>query len=196
MDYPFYLLKLMQLEPETLQQILSLLDEKNVDEHPHFTSKERNPGTFRLHDPNNLKVVDLVSTALAPHLPKAALYWHEFNLIAPGGKVGEHSDLAYAGYNRQKGNPMEVLLTHKIHVHLKGTPQLAFRRSRYEALTLFEPEVGGCYWYNNYSLHSSHNPSSDENRIALSLIYWDRDWSIRGRLFDKHQFLFQKAYQL
>lgn len=198
MDYPFYLMKLAQLPVDVLASIKGMLDERNIAKHPHFTSVERNPNTFRLHDPKGADVVDSVTNYLdtAGLMDKASLYWNEINLIAPKGILGEHSDLSYAGYNVQKGNPQEVMLTHKIHVHLSGHSELSFRRSKFEPVNTFVPEEGGCYWYNNYVLHSSHNPSEATNRVALSLIYHDAQWRRRARLFDEHGFLFQKAYQL
>lgn len=196
MDYPFYLLKLTQLPLELLAQVQQLYNERNIIAHPHFPTKERNPGTFRLDDPHIAQIVELITTFLDPFIEKSRLYWNEINLIAPKGVLGEHSDLAYAGYNRQKGNPQEIVLTHKIHVHISGESRLSFRRSKYEPVTTISPDVGGCYWYNNYVLHSSHNPSKDVNRVALSLIYHDPKWDLRFKLFNEQGFLFQKSYQL
>lgn len=196
MDYPFYLRQAATLPAELLLECLTLLDQNNVISHPHFVSKERNKNAFRVSDENVKMVVDKVTDYLAFVIPKASLYWHEINLLGPEGLLGEHSDMAYAGYNKVNGFPMEVVLTHKLHVHLYGESCLRFRRSKFEPQTEFRPQPGQVFWYNNYVWHESFNPSSTENRMALSLIYHDKQWAVRQRLFERCGFKFNDCYQL
>lgn len=195
MDYPFYLRKLTQLDQPTLDLCCKLLDENDVIKHPHFTSPERNQLAYKQVSPNVQKVVDIIAEKLKAVLPVGNLYWSEINQLAPQGILGEHSDLAYAGYNREVGMPMEIVLTHKIHVHFKGEAALRFRRSKYEPKTEFNPKPGEIFWYNNYVWHESEN-IGDTNRLALSLIYWDKHWKIKGALFERAGLKYQDCYQL
>lgn len=196
MDYPFYIRHAATLPPELLTECMTLLDQNNVIDHPHFVSKERNKNAFRVSDANVPKVVELITKYLSFLIPPENLYWHEINLLAPDGLLGEHSDMAYAGYNKTNGFPMEVVLTHKLHVHLHGESLLKFRRSKFEPQTEFRPVPGQVFWYNNYVWHESKNPSQSLNRLALSLIYNDRNWAIRQKLFERCGFKFNDCYQL
>jgi hypothetical protein len=196
MDYPFYLQQLTQLPWDLLQECLALLDENKAIEHPHFVSKEKNKDAYRLRDENIAKIVKLVTEHVDYVIPKTNIFWHEINMLKPGGLLGEHSDMAYAGYNRKDGFPMEVILTHKLHVHFTGESILSFRRSKFEPQTEFRPKPGQIFWYNNYVWHESKNPSETENRIAMSLIYYDKKWLIRQALYERNGYKFNDCYQL
>lgn len=196
MDYPFYIRKIKQIPDDLLKECLELLDQDKVISHPHFVPSNRNREAYRISSENVSKVVSKVSELLSDVISPSRLYWHEINLLAPLGMLGEHSDLAYAGYNRNAGLPQEIVLTHKIHVHLYGTSSLRFRRSKYEPKNEFCPDVGGCYWYNNYVWHESHNPSPTSNRMALSMIYHDKDWSVRSSILESAGHKFNDCYQL
>jgi hypothetical protein len=196
MDYPFYLRELCRLPTELHAECLRLLDDKEVIKHPHFTSEVKNKKAYRVREDVAAPVVKLIADHLAATvLPGVELFWNEINCLQPQGLLGEHSDLAYAGYNTDQGFPMEVMLTHKIHVHLAGTSVLKFRRSKYEPQTEFRPAAGTCYWYNNYVWHESFNPG-DEDRLALSLIYHDRQWKVKSALFQRMGIKYNDCYQL
>lgn len=196
MDYPFYIRGLFKVPDATLERIVSLLAEDTVIAHPHFVDPERNVEAFKQISPNAQEVIDLIAEQLNLILPWANLYWNEINQLGPRGKLGEHSDMAYAGYNKESGTPQEIVLTHKIHFHIKGQSILRHRRSKYEPFSEFAPVPGVAYWYNNYVLHESENLSETENRIAASLIYWDKNWKIRQGLYERGDFKFQRAYQV
>jgi hypothetical protein len=198
MDYPFYLRPVCQLPVEVLHHAVERFDAARRISHPHFTSKVRNKEAYQLEKSLTTEVSDGIARALvmgAPILNGAELYWHEVNMLKSGGLLGEHSDLAHAGYNTDQGLPMEILLTHKIHVHIAGESKLSFRRSNKEAWTDFYPTPGTCYWYNNYVWHKSENVGQTE-RTALSLIYHDRRWIIRGKLFEQLGLKFNDCYQV
>jgi hypothetical protein len=198
MDYPFYLRPFFQLPPDFLADVRAQLTEARRISHPHFTSKERNRAAFQLDKSITTPISNSIAAKLAantPILQGAEIYWHEFNTLAAGGLLGEHSDLAHAGYNKDQGTPMEILLTHKIHVHIEGESRLSFRRSNKEPWVDFYPTPGACYWYNNYVWHKSANVGATE-RVALSLIYHDRRWIIRGKLFEQMGLKYNDCYQV
>lgn len=196
MDYPFYLRELCKLPPDLHAACVESLTHKTVIDHPHFTSKDRNKEAYRVAEEVAAPIVKEIADYLASvALPNVELFWNEINCLKAGGVLGEHSDLAYAGYNRDGGFPMEVMLTHKIHVHLAGTSELLFRRSKYEPQTTFRPAPGTCYWYNNYVWHESRNPGT-EDRLALSLIYHDRHWKVKAALYERMGLRYNDCYQL
>lgn len=193
MDYPFYLYKLGKLPDEVIQECQNLLITECVSKkHPHFVS-ERNKEAYQMQGTNIVvsKILPYVSEWFTPEM----LYWHEINKLSSGGILGEHSDLAYAGYNKAGGYPQEIIFTHKIHVHLNGQSILKFRRSKYEPQREFKPEIGCMYWYNNYVWHESQNPGTDD-RYALSLIFHDKSWEIRNKLFSSLNLKFNNCYQI
>lgn len=196
MDYPFYLEPLCKLPTELHRECVEALTNKTVIDHPHFTSKDRNKEAYRVNEAVAAPVVAEIAGYLAKTvLPGVELFWNEVNCLKAGGLLGEHSDLAYAGYNRDGGFPMEVMLTHKIHVHLTGPSELRFRRSKYEPQQVFHPEPGMCYWYNNYVWHESRNVGQ-EDRLALSLIYHDRHWKVKATLYERKGYRYNDCYQL
>lgn len=196
MDYPFYLRKLTTLSDAEINFCREALTATEPEPHPHFPDKSRNENAFRLNGNGVKPIVDKIKETLQFVIPAENYFWSEINMLAPNGFLGEHSDLAYAGYNDpDKGFPMEILLSHKIHIHLQGVSELSFRRSKHEEPLKFFPDIGGVYWYNNYVLHRSFNPGT-ENRVALSMIYWDRQWKIRASLLRRMNLNFQQVYQL
>lgn len=182
MDYVFFTHKIGNLPSEVLAVGKKLAEKyyRGFDT-PNFRPRE---GFHSIHStvaPEEVtNYVKLCASLINDFFPMSALIQFDFNTLEPGVKIGEHTDMQGPLFNGWVVNHC-----HKVQIAINVENSIGTHRRSYQnppEMTKFEE--GGIYVYNNYVPHEVQNLAAS-NRTHITLMYDDRDWSIKKKLYEK-----------
>ena len=181
MDYNFFLLKIEQLSPVDVDDLLNTALNLDYSKNNTFWNMQRHVGIDGLILPpkQSLPVLERLMNrpSFRDIFPAADRFInYEIDRLHPGGVIAEHTD----SYTIKQG----CALIHRLHIPLVGSANYMFRRDPTCSWTTEHMEIGSVYLFNNSVLHSVVNPNG-HTRINLMLNIEDDKMESKARLYDK-----------
>jgi len=203
MDYPFFFKQIASIPKSLVEAYVASIKPEDYGQSPYFKDDlTQGVSQIATHNSGNSFIRDMLWPTIATTFPRIGqVKWYEVNVIQPGGILKEHADFESRSFDTFIGEPtdpykaLEVVLCHKVHIHLQGDSTLMFRRSRKDVFAEFKPEVGGVYLFNNYVLHKSVCPSaSSVPRIAMTVVVKDEGWQAKRAILNRFSYQHFNAY--
>lgn len=201
MDYPFFFKQIASIPTNLVTEYVNSISPSDYGSSPYFKDDlTQGVSQIATHSTGNRFIKETAWPTIRTTFPNvASIKWYEINVIQPGGVLKEHADFESRAFDTHEGSmyepykALEVVLCHKIHIHLQGASKLLFRRSRHDAFAEFEPVVGGVYLFNNYVLHKSVCVG-DVPRMAMTLVIKDEGWQAKRALLNRFGYPHYNAY--
>lgn len=113
----------------------------------------------------------------------------EVSRLGVGHSVDWHTD----GQNKKVYGPI-VCLRHRVHVYLDGQAVIQHRRDwDGPKLVMEEQQLGEVLLFNDYVWHRV-STKGDKPRLLLAAQVWDRDWSIKKRIYERYNLEHRRGY--